>query len=93
LEDRVIDAKDAVELCRTHGSENRIQVPGLSGSEKIIIDEIAEKSKQPQSSVSTNKSILEKSGLITVKPQSGKRESGNYVLPATPLEKRFRKRR
>ena len=71
----MIEAEDSFEVLNALASKTRLQILKLVGTQKLNVQDIAEKLQLPQSTVSTNTTILEKSGLISVEMAAGKKGS------------------
>lgn len=71
----LIEAEDSFEVLNALASKTRLQILKLVSAQKLNVQDIAEKLQLPQSTVSTNTTILEKSGLITVEMAAGKKGS------------------
>lgn len=71
----VIDAVESLEVLNALGSETRLTILDLLNTQKLNVNEISEKLSLPQSTVSTNLSILEKAGLVAVESVAGRRGS------------------
>lgn len=77
MEDRllVIDVEESLELLNALSSETRLAMLKFLSGQKLNVNELAEKLSLPQSTVSTNLSILEKAGLIAAESAAGRRGS------------------
>ncbi len=62
----MIEAEQSLDVFNALGSETRLSILKLLNDRQMNVNEIAEELKLPQSTVSTNITILEKVGLITV---------------------------
>ncbi len=71
----MVDSENSIELFKALASEARLAILKLINNQKLSVNEIASKLNLPQSTVSTNISILEKSGMIKVESSAGKRGS------------------
>jgi predicted transcriptional regulator len=71
----LIEAENSLEIFNALSSETRLLIIKLLNNKKMSVNDIADNLKLPQSTVSTNISILEKSGLIKVESSAGKRGS------------------
>ena len=71
----MIEAEQSLDAFNALGSETRLSILKLLNDRKMNVNEIAEELQLPQSTVSTNITILEKVGLITVESAAGKRGS------------------
>ena len=76
MEDRllVIDVEESLELLNALSSETRLAMLKFLSGQKLNVNELAEKLSLPQSTVSTNLSILEKAGLIAAESAAGRRD-------------------
>lgn len=71
----IVNTETAFSTIQALGSETRWKIIALLNSKKLSVNQIAQELELPQSTVSTNISILEKNGLISVELVSGKRGS------------------
>ena len=80
----MIEAEQSLDVFNALGSETRLSILKLLNDRKMNVNEIAGELKLPQSTVSTNITILEKVGLITVESAAGKR--GSQKLCSVPYD-------
>lgn len=71
----MVNSENSIELFKALASETRLSILKLINNQKMSVNEISSKLNLPQSTVSTNISILEKSGMIKVESSAGKRGS------------------
>src|SRR4030043_6190 len=71
----MVDSENSIELFKALASEARLSILKLINNQKMSVNEISSKLNLPQSTVSTNISILEKSGMIKVESSAGIRGS------------------
>jgi predicted transcriptional regulator len=80
----MIEAENSLDVFNALGSETRLLILKLLNDRKMNVNEIAEELNLPQSTVSTNITILGKAGLITVESAAGKR--GSQKLCSVPYD-------
>ncbi len=71
----VIEAENSIDILNALASETRINILKLLSREKMNVKDIAEKLQLPQSTISTNITVLEKANLIRVESAAGKKGS------------------
>ncbi len=71
----MIEAEESFEILNALASKTRLHILKLLCNTKLNVNEIAKKLGMPQSTVSTNITVLEKAGLITVESAAGKKGS------------------
>ena len=71
----MIEAEESFDILNALASKTRLQILKLLCHGKLNVNDIAEKLEMPQSTVSTNITVLEKAGLITVESAAGKKGS------------------
>src|SRR4030043_52569 len=71
----MVNTDNSIELFKALASEARLSILKLINNQKMSVNEISSKLNLPQSTVSTNISILEKSGMIKVESSAGIRGS------------------
>jgi len=69
----LIDAEESFDVLNAMASKTRLQILKLLSNRKLNVNEITEELKLPQSTVSTNITVLAKAGLITVESAAGKK--------------------
>ena len=69
----MINAENSLEILNALASETRLSIIKLINANEMSVNSIASSLKLPQSTISTNITILEKAGLIKVKSSAGKR--------------------
>lgn len=79
-----IDAEESFDVLDALASKTRLQILKLLSDRKMNVNEIAETLQLPQSTVSTNISVLERAGLLTVESVAGKK--GAQKLCAVPYD-------
>jgi predicted transcriptional regulator len=80
----MIEAEESFEVLNALASKTRLQILKLLNGRKLNVNEIAEELHLPQSTISTNITVLEKSGLITVESAAGKK--GSQKLCSIPYD-------
>ena len=71
----MIEAEESFDVLNALASKTRLMILKLLRDQKFNVNEIAEELQLPQSTVSTNIKLLEKTGLITVELAAGKKGS------------------
>ena len=71
----MIEAEESFDVLNALASKTRLQILKLLCNGKLNVNDIAEKLEMAQSTVSTNITVLEKAGLITVESAAGKKGS------------------
>jgi predicted transcriptional regulator len=80
----LIEAEKSLGIINALNSESRLQILKLLNGKKFSINTIAEILGMPQSTASTNISILEKAGLVNVEASPGKK--GSQKLCSAPYD-------
>ena len=77
MENRILimHAEDSPDVLEAMASRTRLQILKLLSDQKLSVNEIAESLQLPQSTVSTNITVLEKAHLIHVEVAAGKKGS------------------
>lgn len=71
----MIEAEESFDVVNALASKTRLQILKLLSVQKLNVNDIAEQLKLPQSTISTNITILEKAGLLAVEVAAGKKGS------------------
>ena len=71
----MVEAEESFEVLNALASKTRLQILKLLSNRKLNVQEIAQELNLPQSTVSTNITVLEKAGVITVEMAAGKKGS------------------
>lgn len=71
----MIEAEESFHVLNALASKTRLQILKLLSSQKLNVNDIAEQLNLPQSTVSTNITVLEKAGILTVELAAGKKGS------------------
>lgn len=78
----MIDAEESFDVLNAMASKTRLQILKLLSTRQLNVNEITEALQLPQSTISTNITVLEKAGLIAVEAAAGKK--GSQKLCSTP---------
>ncbi len=71
----MIDAEESYQVLNALASQTRLAILKLLSDGQLNVNEIAEKLQLPQSTVSTNITVLQKAGLIKVEMAAGRKGS------------------
>lgn len=71
----MIDAEESYDVLNALASKIRLNILKLINQEKMNVNDIAEALQLPQSTVSTNITVLEKAGLLNVEVAAGRKGS------------------
>lgn len=78
----MVEAEESFHVLNALASKTRLQILKLLSIQKLNVNEIAEQLNLPQSTVSTNITVLEKAGLLAVELAAGKK--GSQKICSTP---------
>lgn len=71
----MIEAEDSFDVLNALASKTRLQILKLLSNQQLNVNDIAEQLALPQSTISTNITVLEKAGLLRIESAAGKKGS------------------
>ena len=77
----MIEAEESFDVLNALASKTRLHILKLLSHQQLNVNEIAEQLGLPQSTISTNITVLEKAGLLAIESAAGKKGSQKLCSP------------